>query len=655
MRLAIDYGTVVTRAVLAWPDGRWVQLLLDGAVQLPSGVYVDADGALWAGQAALARGAADPAGFVAHPKQHLGQPHLQVRGRDLDVLELVAATLRRVGEQAAQLAGQPVPEVTLTVPAAWGPARRTALRRAATRAGLPQPHLVDGPVAAAGQLLATGGAVPAGAAILLCDLGAGRFEATVATRTPAGFEVLSTIDTADAAGLALDAAVADHLATITTQLNQPTPSPADSDGTRVVETPAAVDAARNGRAAVLGRAHAAIQALAAHPAVAVPADTGGMPVVLDRPTLDRLTHPALTHAVQTAQAAITAADLTPESLAGVYLYGEGTPPALAIRALADAIPAATVVADPDTAAVRGAAGSHGPPAAPPVPPTPAGRLRIRHYAAVLLPAAASLLLLTQATTTAYRVLLPDSRDQAMFVKANWGEYGLAGLLAVHAAVATALLAAAHLARALHRADPDTPPATHRLLARFLPTGAAIGLSIAALYGAIGAVWHGVPNGPFLTATLLAATPTAAVAAAIGLLATRRPHPPAASWLDWLTIPPLATAGAAAGIYLIQYSHTAATAAEQSLHATAGYLGAALFGIAAAHALPIPLPYQILTAIPLALTAAILVTGNATTTLAALYTLTTTTRLLTRATQLALASNSTPTPSATLVDNQPTRR
>ena len=239
MRLAIDYGTVVTRAVLAWPDGRWVQLLLDGAVQLPSGVYVDADGALWAGQAALARGAADPAGFVAHPKQHLGQPHLQIRGRDLDVLELAAATLRRVAEQAAQLAGQAVPELTLTVPATWGPARRTALRRAATRAGLPQPHLVDTPVAAAGHLLATGAVVPAGAPILLCDLGAGRFEATVATRTPAGFEVLSTIDTTHAAGLALDAAVADHLATITTQLTPTQPTTPAADGVPVaVETPA---------------------------------------------------------------------------------------------------------------------------------------------------------------------------------------------------------------------------------------------------------------------------------------------------------------------------------------------------------------------------------------------------------------------------------
>ncbi len=29
MRLGIDYGTQATRAVLTWPDGRWVGLLFD--------------------------------------------------------------------------------------------------------------------------------------------------------------------------------------------------------------------------------------------------------------------------------------------------------------------------------------------------------------------------------------------------------------------------------------------------------------------------------------------------------------------------------------------------------------------------------------------------------------------------------------------------
>src|SRR6266545_474772 len=145
MRLGIDYGTVVTRAVLAWPDGRYTQLLVDGTAQLPSAVYVDTDAALWAGPAAQRRAETDPAGLVPHPKRHIADGTVAVRGQPVQVVDLIAATLRRVGEQATQVAGQPVSDVTLTVPAGWGPARRTVLRRAATRAGLAQPHLLEAP------------------------------------------------------------------------------------------------------------------------------------------------------------------------------------------------------------------------------------------------------------------------------------------------------------------------------------------------------------------------------------------------------------------------------------------------------------------------------------------------------------------------------
>src|SRR6266545_700234 len=71
MRLAIGYGTVVTRAVLAWPDGRWTHLHVDGSPDVPSGVYVDTDGVLWAGLVWRHCGAADPDGYVPYPKRHL--------------------------------------------------------------------------------------------------------------------------------------------------------------------------------------------------------------------------------------------------------------------------------------------------------------------------------------------------------------------------------------------------------------------------------------------------------------------------------------------------------------------------------------------------------------------------------------------------------
>jgi hypothetical protein len=628
VRLGIDYGTIATRAVLVWPDGRWTSLSFDGAPMLSSAVYVDTDRTILAGEPARRRAAADPARFIPHPKQHIREDRLQIGDQPVEVADLIAATLRQVGEQATRVAGQPADELTLTVPAGWGPQRRTTLRRAATRAGLPQPHLVDTPVAVAAHLAAAGTPLPPGAPILLCDLGAGRFDATILQRTGDGFEVLATIDSPDAAGLALDTALADHLATIAATLTAPPGA----------ETPPATP---DGRPAALAAAHAGITALAHTPALAIPAGTGP-PIVIDQPTLHTLTQPVLAHATRTVERALAAADTRPDALAAVYCYGAGIPPPLALDALTNpAGPAPAVADNPEQAALLGAVGARGHPTAPPAPPTPPGKPGIRHYTAAVLPFAASLTLLHQATTTALPVPAPGTLDRNLFVLADWGEYGIAGLLAVQAATGTATLAAAHLARKLHRADPDTPPQTHRLLARFLPAAAVVGATLAGLYAIAAALWHDVPAGPFLRATLLAATPVAIAAAGLGLLAARHPRAPADTWLNWLTHPVLATAGVAAGIWLIQYGHTNTDPGTGPLRIPATYLGAALFGIAIALTAPTPLAYQVLAAPPLALTAAVLTLGHATTTLAALYTLATTGRLATRATQLALSGKPRP--------------
>ena len=53
--LGIDYGSVATRAVLTWPDGRWLGLLFDGSTQLPSGVYLDTDATIVVGSTRVAK------------------------------------------------------------------------------------------------------------------------------------------------------------------------------------------------------------------------------------------------------------------------------------------------------------------------------------------------------------------------------------------------------------------------------------------------------------------------------------------------------------------------------------------------------------------------------------------------------------------------
>ena len=117
--------------------------------------------------------------------------------------ELAAATLRRVRDEATRIAGGPVGEVRLVVPAGWGPRRRTWLRGAAQRAGIEQPDLITGPVAVAGLLPVMGVPVPDDATVLILDIGHG-CEATVLRRDHHGFDVSSTVHDPHAGGDALD-------------------------------------------------------------------------------------------------------------------------------------------------------------------------------------------------------------------------------------------------------------------------------------------------------------------------------------------------------------------------------------------------------------------------------------------------------------------
>src|SRR5260370_721824 len=94
---------------------------------------------------------------------------------------------------------------------------------------------------------------------------------------------------------------------------------------------------------------------------------------------------------------------------------------------------------------------HAPPSPPPTTPPPATP-GPRPGAAGSAPAVASMVLLSQAPSTAYVVTNGGVFARPLFVIANWGEYGTAGLLAVQTSIAVALLGTAHFARILHKAD-----------------------------------------------------------------------------------------------------------------------------------------------------------------------------------------------------------
>jgi actin-like ATPase involved in cell morphogenesis len=186
--IAIDYGSSFTCAVMSG-DGTPEVLEIDNSRYLPSVVCLDEDGALLTGRDAAQEAAIHPQMAELQPKRALVADAVTRLGdRDVSTVEIVAATLRRVVEEATLRRGRPPSRAVLTHPAAWTDRETTRLAEAAVKAGLPAPEFLPEPVAAAVHH-ATGANVPAGAHIAVYDLGGGTFDTAVLRRTATGFEL----------------------------------------------------------------------------------------------------------------------------------------------------------------------------------------------------------------------------------------------------------------------------------------------------------------------------------------------------------------------------------------------------------------------------------------------------------------------------------
>ncbi|WP_425893589.1 Hsp70 family protein [Micromonospora sp. DT4] len=292
-----------------------------------------------------------------------------------EALEVAASPLRRVAVEAERVVGQPVRDVRVVVPAGWGPRRRTWMRQVAHRAGLPQPRLVEAPVAVAEYLLSTGVRVPVGAFLAVCDVGAGA-EVTVLRRGAAGFEVLATLADAAAGGAAVDHALADALVGASTGEGQGA-----------------------SWASVAGSVRVAKEALVSHPAVTVPLPDRP-PVVANSAMLDEAVRPVAARVARLTQEAVAAAELAVGDLAGVYCVGGSVQlPHLAAAIAEHTGTAPIVVPEPGLVAARGAADVGAVDTGTvervevPVPP-------VRRAAAIAVPGFASLALIWQCLLTA---------------------------------------------------------------------------------------------------------------------------------------------------------------------------------------------------------------------------------------------------------------
>jgi len=587
LRLAVDCGAVTTVAVLAW-EGGWLPLQWDGWPWLSSAVHVASDARVTIGHAAWLAAQSAPDGFVSAPVRHAGGDRLGLSGVEMPVAELVAATLRQVVGDATRVAGGPVEDVRLVVPAGWGPRRATWLRQAARRAGLADVTLVPAPVAVAQHLLTGGVRLPVGSYLAVCDLGGG-VEVSVLRRGPTGFEVLSTLADVQAGGSRVDEL-------LLAQLNGHRPD-ASSGG--------------DGGRPLVAAVRAAKEAASVHPTVTV----GSPPVVWTAGQVQAVARPVLERAAQLVVEAVAAADLVPDRLAGVFLAGGGASMPLATQVVGEAVDREpVVVADPAVAAVRGAAQTAGPatgnvdtppPVGPPLPP-------LKRAGALAVPGLASLLLLAAFLAVKGRAEGPYDwyelylgrdpvRGDLWTRSPNWGVLALATLLMVMACLSAATMIASVLPMPTSPGTPAGSDASQ--LSGGLLVAAGLGAAVAGVYAVGPSLYFGAPVEPFLRWTLLPIAPLLATVVVVAALVARWGRRPAEGWHSWLGFPVTSTIPVAVGMLLVD--HVNAYYGDHSLPNLVERFGGLLIGVGIAIAVVRPWLWRLVLAGPVgAVTAAL---------------------------------------------------
>jgi hypothetical protein len=362
-RLCVDFGTSNTVAVLAHRGADPRPLLFEGSPTLRSAVFLDANGALLVGRDAERSARTSPDRFEPNPKRRIDEHSVLLGAAEIPVVDAVAAVLHRVATEARRVSGGPIGSVTLTYPAAWGPTRRQVLVQAAQRAGIPPTGLVPEPVAAAHSFLAlAGGTIPVGAGIVVYDLGAGTFDASVVRRSPTGFEVVASEGLAQGGGLDIDAAIVAYLAA----------AQADRAGdvwSRLLN-PATTEDRRASRL-LWDDVRSAKEQLSRASQTLIHIPLAGDDVPLGREQLERLARPILDATIATTRVALNNAGLGASGVAGIFLVGGGSRIPLVTTLLHQAFQHAPAITEqPELVVAEG--GLRGPAGPVPAVAAPAG-------------------------------------------------------------------------------------------------------------------------------------------------------------------------------------------------------------------------------------------------------------------------------------------
>jgi molecular chaperone DnaK len=343
--VGVDFGTSNTAAVLRGADGRIRPVLFDGAPLLPSAVFLEESGNLLVGRDALHAGRRHPQRLEPYPKQRIDDGIVLLGSGEIPVVDLVAAVLRRVADEAGRIAGRPLGRAVLTCPAGWGQRRRGTLRDAGERV-FGRVEMVVEPVAAASFFVAViGSQLPVDGCAMVYDLGAGTFDAAVVRRTAEGLVVLAAEGLSDAGGLDIDAAVVGYLGAIY--------AVRDPDRWRRLMQPQ-TDADRRLRRQLWDDVRAGKEVLSRAASTRVPVPLFDDEVLLGREQLDELAGPVLQRTVVATRGALRSAGIAATGVTGVYLVGGGSRIPLAATLLHRSLGLApTAVEQPELAVAEG--------------------------------------------------------------------------------------------------------------------------------------------------------------------------------------------------------------------------------------------------------------------------------------------------------------
>ncbi|MBS5523776.1 MAG: Hsp70 family protein [Clostridiales bacterium] len=203
MIVSIDIGTSYSSVCILGKDGRAVPVdvstgtcMYGGKYSLPSAVFVDENGNILVGQAAMNSRKRIPQNFRMEFKRDLGQDIPVILGkREFRPRDLYTELFRHMAQRAVKTGGEPVEKAYLTYPASFGRKKKEQIAEAAREAGLFDIELVDEPTAAAMCYL-DAGLIKEEGRFLVYDFGGGTFDVSLV-----GYDLGHFYSLADPVGL----------------------------------------------------------------------------------------------------------------------------------------------------------------------------------------------------------------------------------------------------------------------------------------------------------------------------------------------------------------------------------------------------------------------------------------------------------------------